>query len=189
MTVCGLAGELLGDPDPPLPYWAFPWAGGLALARYVAEHPAVVADRRVLDVATGSGLCAIVAARAGAAAVRAVDIDPLAEAAVAANARANGVRIAFALGDPLDRPAPACDVILAGDVCYEAPMASRMSGWLREAASAGTLVLIGDPGRRYLPPDLACLASYEVRTSLELEDSDVKPSSVYTFRAEADTRA
>src|SRR4249919_2307916 len=118
MAILQLAGNELGQADPPLPFWAFAWAGGLAVSRYLVDHPAEVAGKRVLDLASGSGLCAIVALRSGAEAVEAVDIDPFSEAAVALNARANGVRIGFSRRDILGEEPPACDVILAGDVCY-----------------------------------------------------------------------
>lgn len=183
MQVCRLAGAELGQKDPPLPYWAFAWAGGLAIARYLADHPDEVAGRRVLDVASGSGLCAIVALRAGAAAAQAVDIDPLSEAAVALNARANGVRIRFRREDLLDAPPPPCDVILAGDVCYEEAMAGRMLTWLGVAERRGIRVLVGDPGRAYLPSDLERIADYRVRTSRELEDAELKDAAVFTIAA------
>jgi predicted nicotinamide N-methyase len=181
MTVMRLSGDELRQSDPPLPFWAFPWAGGLAVARFLVDHPEEVAGRRVLDIASGSGLCAIVALRAGAASVQAVDIDPLSEAAVALNARANGVRVGFSRHDLLGEAPPDCDVILAGDVCYEETMASRMVDWLRLAAGSGTRVLLGDPGRAYLPSDVIHLASYRVNTSRELEDAEIKASAVYTF--------
>jgi predicted nicotinamide N-methyase len=181
MTVCRLAGSELGESDPALPYWAFAWAGGLAIGRYLMDHPDEVAGRRVLDIASGSGLCAIVALRSGAASAHAVDVDPLSEAAVAVNAKANGVRVGFSRRDLLGAPPPECDVILAGDVCYEETMAGRVLGWLRLAANRGTRVLVGDPGRTYLPPDLDRLAAYRVRTSLELENSEIKESAVFTF--------
>jgi predicted nicotinamide N-methyase len=184
MAVMRLAGAELGQPDPPLPFWAFAWAGGLAVARYVFDHPEEVAGRQVIDVASGSGLCAIAALRSGAAEVHAVDIDPLAQAAVALNARANGLRIGFSRRDLLDAPPPACDVILAGDVCYEETMAKRMLDWLRLASRLGARVLVGDPGRAYLPPGLDRLATYRVRTSRELENAEVKESAVYTFPEE-----
>lgn len=171
----------LGLPDADLPYWAFAWAGGLAIARYLVDHPTEVAGLRVVDVASGSGLCAIAALRAGAGSVRAFDVDLLSEAAVAVNARANGVRVGFSLRDPLDEPPPPCDVLLAGDVCYQETMAARMRAWLRVAADGGTRVLLGDPGRPYLPAGLERLATYRVRTSTELEDAEVKESAVYTL--------
>lgn len=181
MTVCALTGAELGQSDPPLPYWAFAWAGGLAVARYLVDHPEEVADRRVLDLGSGSGLCAIAAIHSGAASVLAVDIDPFSEAAVALNARANHVRIGFVRRNLLEDPPPAFDVILAGDVCYEETMAARMLDWLQVAAQTGTRVLVGDPGRRYLPPGLERLATYRVQTSLELENAEIKESAVFTF--------
>jgi predicted nicotinamide N-methyase len=181
MAMMSLAGGELGEEDPGLPFWAFAWAGGLAVSHYLLEHPDDVAGRRVVDIASGSGLCAIVALKSGAAWAHAVDIDPLSEAAVALNARANGVRIGFSRQDLLGAEPPECDVILAGDVCYEETMAARMLDWLRLAASRGTRVLVGDPGRRYLPPGMSPLASYRVRTSHELEDAEMKDAAVYTF--------
>jgi predicted nicotinamide N-methyase len=183
MTVCRLAGTELGLSDPPLPFWAFPWAGGLAIARYLVDHPDEVAGRTVVDLAAGSGLCAIVALRCGAASAEAIDVDPFSEAAVELNARANGVRVGFTSRDLLADGPPDCDVILAGDVCYEETMASRMLAWLRLAADGGTRVLIGDPGRKYLPRDLERVATYPVRTSRELENAEVKQSAVFTFPA------
>jgi predicted nicotinamide N-methyase len=176
-----LAADELGEPDGGLPFWAFAWTGGLGLARYLGEHPEEVTGRAVLDVASGSGLCAIVAARAGARAVRAADIDPLAEAAVSLNARANGVRVGFRLGDVLDGPPPRYDVILAGDVCYEQTMGTRMIAWLRAAAARGVRVLLGDPGRTYLPPGLERVASYRVQTTRELENEALKETSVFAI--------
>ena len=180
-TIWRRAGRELEQPDPALPYWAFAWAGGLAVARFILDRPEEVAGRRVVDIASGSGLCAIVALRAGAATAHAFDVDPLSEAAVAVNARANRVHVGFSRADPLDGPPPECDVILAGDVCYEETMAARVVGWLEQAARDGTRVLIGDPGRTYLPPALERLAVYRVRTSREIEDAEVTESSVFTF--------
>ena len=185
MAICRLAGLELGQPDPPLPFWAFPWAGGLAIARHLVDHPELVAGRRVVDVASGSGLCAIVAARCGAESVVAFDVDPLAEAAATLNARANGVGVVVRRSDPLDRLPPGCDVILAGDVCYEETMAARMIDWLRVATGRGVTVLIGDPHRRYLPADLELVATYRVQTSRELEPSTTTESAVFTIPAEA----
>jgi predicted nicotinamide N-methyase len=181
------AGLEHGLADPPLPFWAFAWSGGLAIARYLLDHPDIVEGRRVLDVATGSGLCAIVAAKLGATDVHGVDIDPLAAAAVAINTRANRVRVTFTGRDLLDDDPPDVDVILAGDVSYEEPMARRMVAWLRRAVADGIPVLLGDPGRRYLPDGLELLAAYQVRTSREIENADVKEASVYRLNA-ADPR-
>jgi len=171
----------LDDAEAPLPYWAFAWGGGLAIASYLREHPEVVAGRRVVDVASGSGLCAIVAMRAGAAAATAIDIDPFAVAAIELNADVAGVRIGAVRHDVLDDlEPPAADVILAGDCWYEAGFAARVTPWLRRASDRGIDVLIGDPGRRYLPTsELTKLASYDVRTTTELEDLDLKRGTVY----------
>ncbi len=181
MTMMQLAGAVLGLEDPPLPFWAFAWAGGLAVSRHLVDHPEEVAGRSVLDVATGSGLCAFVALRMGATTVHAVDVDPLSEAAVSVNARANGARIQFSRRDLLDEPPPPADVIIAGDVCYEESMASRMVSWLGFAARRGTRVLVGDPGRRYLPEDLRRLSTYRVATTREIERTELTTTSVFTF--------
>ena len=173
----------IGDPDAALPYWAFAWGGGLAIARYLADHPDAVAGRRVVDVASGSGLCAIAALRAGASDATGIDIDAFAVAAMDLNARANGVRMARIGRDVLDDEPPDADVVLAGDCWYEAGLAARVTPWLRSARDAGADVLIGDPGRRYLPvDDLEELACYEVRTTTELEDLDRKDARVYRLR-------
>ena len=151
------------------PFWAFAWPGGQALARYVLDEPAVVRGRSVLDFAAGSGLVGVAAAMAGAATTTAADIDPFAAAAIALNAAANGVTIDIIGDDPIDRPS-SWDLVLAGDVCYEQPMAGRATNWLRRLAAAGTEVLLGDPGRSYRPADgLVELARYRVPTSLDLE--------------------
>jgi predicted nicotinamide N-methyase len=172
----------LGAQGVPPPYWAFTWVGGLALARYILDHPAEVAGRRVLDFATGSGLGAIAAMRAGAAGVLAADIDPYSADAVALNAAANEVAVAFTTADLLLGDPPPADLILAGDVCYEGPMATRALAWLQEAHTRGTRVLIGDPGRTYFPrTDLVQLAEYQVPTTRELEDAAVKDVGVFTF--------
>jgi predicted nicotinamide N-methyase len=178
----------LRDADAPLPFWAFAWAGGLALACYLTEHPGVVAGRRVFDFATGSGLVAIASARGGASEVTGSDIDPLAAAAVDVNARANGVRVAFVGRDVLEEPPPDVDVLLAGDTWYEGPLAGRVLPWLRSVAAAGVEVLIGDPGRRYLPTDaLELIATYPVRTTTELEDLALKQGFVYRLRGMGET--
>jgi predicted nicotinamide N-methyase len=171
------------DPDAALPYWAFAWSGGLAIAHYLADHPDAVAGRRVLDLGSGSGLCAMAASAAGAATVTAVDIDRYAVTAVGLNARANGQRVTVVERDLLGDAAPDVDVILAGDCWYESDLADRVMPWLRAARGAGIDVLLGDPRRRYLTTDdLTELASYEVRTTTELEDLDHKRSWVYALR-------
>lgn len=176
----------LGLTGAPIPFWAFAWAGGLALARYVEDHPEEVRGRRVLDFASGSGLVAIAAARAGAAEVVAADIDPFAEVAIERNARANGVRLMFVGRELLDDEPPDVDVLLAADTWYEGPLAARVLPWLRSAAGRGTRVLVGDPGRRYLPADgLDPIADYEVLTTTKLEDRDVVRSRVYVVIDEA----
>ena len=166
----------------PIPFWAFAWAGGLAIARFLQEHPDEMKGRQVVDLATGSGLCAIVAMRAGAAMSTGIDIDPFAEAAVALNARANGVRVGFIGRDVLDEDPPDADVLLAGDTWYEGQLAERVLPWLRQAAANGTRVLVGDPGRRYLPAnDLVQLAAYDVHTTTQLEDRAVLRARVFTL--------
>jgi predicted nicotinamide N-methyase len=172
----------LGVPSAPIPFWAFAWAGGIAVARYVLDRPETVADRVVLDLATGSGLCAIAAMKAGASKATGVDVDPFAEPDVAMNARSNSVRVGFIARDLLDEEPPEVDVILAGDTWYEAPLAERVLPWLRRAAERGTDVLVGDPGRRYLPAtELERVAAYEVHTTTQLEDRDVVTGRVFTI--------
>ena len=174
--------EELGAMGLPPPFWAFAWAGGQALARYVLDNPGIVAGRHVLDFATGSGLVAIAAMKAGAASVLAADIDPFCADAVAINAQENRVAVAFTGRDLLEAPAPKVDVILAGDICYEQPLSGRVQAWLRAAVADGAEVLIGDPGRTYLPKgDLVLIAEYQVETTRELEDHAVKRTGVYRF--------
>jgi predicted nicotinamide N-methyase len=173
-----------GDPDADLPYWAFAWAGGLAIGRYLRERPEAVAGRRVLDLGSGSGLCAIVAMRAGAAEATAADIDPFAVAAIELNARANRCRVTLVRRDLLDEEPPDVDVVLAGDCWYDARLAERVLPWLHRARSRGVDVLVGDPGRRYLPTaELVELASYEVHTTTELEDLERRQGRVFTLPA------
>ncbi|MBN8939220.1 MAG: methyltransferase [Rhizobiales bacterium] len=171
--------EELGAIGLPPPFWAFAWAGGQALARYVLDHPDSVAGKTVLDVATGSGLVAIAAAKAGAAHIHAVDIDAFAEVAVALNAAENGVAIAASTLDPTGSD-DGWNVILAGDICYQRDMTEAMLGWLGPLAEAGRTVLIGDPGRTYLPRDrLEKLAEYEVPVTRALEDLEIKRTGVW----------
>lgn len=174
------------DPDAALPYWAFAWGGGLAIAHYLRDHPEAVAGRRVFDLASGSGLCAVAAMEAGASSVIAADIDPFAVAACGLNARANGHRVTTLHDDVLDEGPPDVDVVLAGDCWYEARLAERVLPWLQRVRDLGIEVLVGDPGRRYLPTDaLEEVATYEVRTTTELEDLEYKVGHVYTVRRAA----
>ncbi len=161
------------------PYWAFPWAGGQALARHLLDRPGIVRGRRVLDFATGSGLVAIAAARAGAASVAAADVDPFCRAAVLLNAELNGVRIEFREGDPRGEERPGVDVVLAGDVFYERALAEGALRWLRALAARGVRVLAGDAGRAYAPTaGLVEVAVHEVPTTVEIEDGPVRRARV-----------
>ncbi len=162
---------MLGEDRPP-PFWAFAWLGGQALARYVLDHPDEVAGKRVLDLASGSGLVALAAARAGAAQVTAVDVDPHSADAVALNAGLNDLAVEFVLADLLDGPPPDADVILAGDVCYDRDMTPRVLAWLERFSGR---VLLGDPGRAYLPQTgFIEVGSYDVPTTRALEGVEVK---------------
>lgn len=177
-----LTEEELGAMGLPPPFWAFAWAGGQALARWLLDHPDQVAGKRVIDLATGSGLVGIAAMKAGAASVLAADIDPFCAAAVAANARSNEVEIAFTDANLLDAPPPPADLICAGDVFYEKPMAEAVMVWLKQAQANGTRVIVGDPGRTYFPKSgLTLLAEYTVPTTRELEDQEVKRSRVWSL--------
>lgn len=170
--------ELAAEGIPP-PYWAFAWAGGQALARWVLDHPDSVRGRHVLDFASGSGLSAIAAAKAGAGEVIANEIDAFATTAIALNMRANDVRIECVLEDVVGRD-EGWDVVLAGDVCYEREMSARVFDWLLGLSARGATVLIGDPGRTYLPKsNLEDLASYDVQTTRELEDRELRRTRVW----------
>jgi predicted nicotinamide N-methyase len=177
-----LTEERLGELGLAPPFWAFAWAGGQAVARYLLDHPHEARGKAVLDFASGSGLCAIAAMLAGADRVLACDIDPLCRAAIALNAEANGVVVSSTIADLLDAPPPAVALILAGDICYEQPVAERALAWLQAAHGAGARVLIGDPGRAYFPKQgLTRLADYQVPTTRELEDFAIKRTGVWTF--------
>lgn len=177
-----LTEEELGEMGLPPPFWAFAWAGGQGLARWLLDNPAEVAGKRVLDLAAGSGLVGIAAMGAGAAAVLCADIDPFCAAAVALNATANGVTLAFTDADLLDAAPPEADVICAGDVFYEQPMAGRVLAWLTEAAGRGSRILVGDPLRTYFPKSgFDLLTEYSVPTTRELEDNAVKRTRVWTL--------
>ena len=181
-TIWRMTEEELGEMGVPPPFWAFAWAGGQALARWLLDNPDAVAGKRVLDFATGSGLVGVAAMKSGAADVLCADIDPFSGAAVALNAVANGVTLGFTGVDLLEGPPPPVDVICAGDICYEQPLAGRVLDWLRQARAAGTRVLIGDPGRTYFPrTGLKLLAEYSVPTTRELEDFEIKRSGVWAL--------
>ncbi|GAA0531167.1 putative nicotinamide N-methyase [Rhizomicrobium palustre] len=163
------------------PYWAFAWAGGQALARYVLDHADEIGVKgaSVLDFGAGSGLVAIAAAKAGAAKVLAADIDPFAAAAMVVNAKDNGVVLGTTCEDVIGH-AGSWTLILVGDMCYERPLAERLLAWLTAETKAGATVLIGDPGRNYFPKSgITKLATYEVPTSRDLEDRDMRVTSVY----------
>jgi predicted nicotinamide N-methyase len=177
-----LTEEELGAMGVPPPFWAFAWAGGQGVARWLLDHPEEARGREVVDLATGSGLVGIAAAKCGAAAVLGADIDPFCAAAVALNAEANGVRIDFTETDLLAGLPPDVELICAGDVFYEKPLAERAHAWLERAHRNGARVLLGDPGRSYFDRrGLKQLAEYCVATTRELEDAEVKKTGVWTF--------
>ncbi len=164
----------------PPPYWAFAWVGGQAMARYLLDTPSVVAGNRVLDFAAGCGIGAIAAALAGAAAVDAAEIDPVAAAAIRLNAETNRTAIGITTEDVLAGGDCRWDVVMAGDVCYERPMAEAVFAWLRRCAASGADVLMADPGRAYLPrTGLMKVAAYVIPCSLELEDRTSREVTVY----------
>jgi predicted nicotinamide N-methyase len=165
----------------PPPFWAFAWAGGQGLARYILDNPETVAGKRVLDFASGSGLVAIAAKMAGAAHVLAADIDPWTRTAVTLNAAENGVEIGFTGENQIGLRVDA-EVVLAGDVFYDRDFAAALVPWFTALADAGKVVLVGDPGRSYLPKErLEKLAVYEVPVTRALEDSEVKKTTVWRF--------
>jgi predicted nicotinamide N-methyase len=174
--------EELGAMGLPPPFWAFAWAGGQALARYVLDHADFVQGKQVLDFASGSGLVAIAAAKAGAAEVTASDIDAFAIAAIGANSAENGVAIVPRL-ENLIGVDDGWDVVLAGDIAYEKDFAGAAMDWLSSLARRGATVLVGDPRRSYLPLDrLDCVIEYSVPVTRELEDSEIKRTGVFHFR-------
>jgi predicted nicotinamide N-methyase len=164
----------------PPPYWAFAWAGGQALARYILDHPETVHDKTVLDFGAGSGLVAIAAMKAGARGATAAEIDDFAAAAIGLNAAINDVAVAIECADVIGRSPAPWDMILVGDMCYERPLAERLTAWLRALVRDGATVLLGDPGRTYLPKEgLAPIARYTVPTPLDLEDRTEREGVVW----------
>jgi predicted nicotinamide N-methyase len=178
--IWALSEEELKSLGLPPPYWSYAWAGGQALARYLLDHPQEVAGRRVIDFATGSGVVAIAAVLAGAADVLASDIDPFCEAAAGLNAELNAVSFGFTGANLLTAPAPAADLILAGDVWYRGGLAEDVMRWLKAARAAGARVVLGDPGRIHFPKDgVVRLAEYAVPTIGALEGADVMGAVVW----------
>nr|WP_312139087.1 methyltransferase [Brevundimonas sp.] len=177
-----LTEEELGEMGLPPPFWAFAWAGGQALARWLLDNPYECSGKSVVDLATGSGLVGIAAALKGATSVLAADIDPFCEAAVKVNATANSVALDFTDTNLLQSPPPLVDLICAGDVFYDRDMATAVLSWLTAARANGTRVLVGDPGRNHFPKTgLTFLAEYTVPTTRELEDNEVKRSRVWAL--------
>lgn len=182
VTLWQLTEEQLGELGLPPPFWAFAWAGGQALARYVLDHPETVRGKSVMDVASGSGLVAIAAMKAGATATLAIDIDAFASHAATLNAELNDVRLETSDADPVGLPTVA-DVILVGDLFYDRDLAPRVLTWLIEQQATGKTVLIGDPGRTYLPRDkLEQIAAYDIPVTRALEDAEVKRAAVWKLR-------
>ena len=175
--------ELEAEGVPP-PYWAFAWAGGQALARYVLDNREIVRGKSVLDFGAGSGLVGLAAMKAGAAAVLCADTDAFAAAAIGLNAEANDVALAVTTNDIIGTNGD-WQIILVGDMCYERPLAERLLTWLKERANAGATVLLGDPGRSYFPKTgVTQRALYRVQTTRELEDREIRETGVYALHAE-----
>lgn len=175
--------EELAEAGLPPPFWAFAWAGGQGLARHILDHPGLVRGRRVFDFASGSGLVAIAAAMAGAAAVTANEIDPFGPAAIALNAAENGVALSILAEDRIGDPLAGFDTVLAGDVFYDRAMTERVWPWLKALAASGRSVLVGDPGRAYRPAEgLVALATYSVPVTRALEDGEIKRTTVLAVR-------
>ncbi|OBQ95447.1 methyltransferase [Mesorhizobium sp. AA23] len=173
--------EELAEIGLPPPFWAFAWAGGQGLARYVLDHPATVQGKRVLDFASGSGMVAIAALKAGAAEVTAADIDPFCATVIALNLEANGVKADFLDADSIGTD-DGWDLVLAGDVFYDKPLAERLTPWFTSLKARGADILVGDPGRAYLPKTgLQSLAVYQVPVTRVLEDAEVKRTTVWRW--------
>lgn len=172
--------ETLRRHDLPVPFWAFAWPGSIALARYLLDNPGTVAGRRVLDFGAGSGLAAIAAMRSGASSAVAIDIDRFAITSVGLNAGLNDVAVEARYAEVIGDPLADVDVILAGDICYERPLAERAHVWFRDLVRAGKTVLLADPGRNFLLTDgLAEIYRLEVPTSRDLEDQDVRSTALW----------
>ena len=170
----------LKEGDLPPPFWAFAWPGGQGMSRYILDNPELVRGKRVVDFAAGCGIAAIAAMKAGAKSVLAVDIDRLALEAIKLNAENNQVVVAVSEGIDLTKPYTKADVIFAGDICYQQAMSTTLTRWLRLCVERGTLVLIADPGRAYVPREgMVKVASHDVPTSLDLEDQEMRTVTVW----------
>lgn len=175
--------EELGEMNIPPPYWAFAWAGGQALARYILEHRDLAAGKRVIDLGAGSGIAGIAAACAGASHVLAADVDQFSSSAVRLNAEANGLVVEPTDRDLLATAPPDTDLLLIADMFYEKTLAERVLAFAEAAASAGAVVLVGDPQRSYFPTDrFERVASYSVPVTRELEDAEIKKTAVWRLR-------
>jgi len=171
--------EELAQNGLPPPFWAFAWAGGQALSRYIMDHSSVVTGKTVLDFGAGSGMVGIAALKANASSVLSADIDAFAIAACKLNAEVNKVSLLVTCDDIIGSD-QGWDVVLVGDMCYEQPLSQRIEIWLRSLVARGALVLIGDPGRTYLPRHgMEKIVAYAVKTTRELEDMDVRNTSVW----------
>lgn len=176
----------IANREAPPPYWAFPWAGGLALARHLLDHPAVVAGRRVFDLGSGSGLVAIAALKAGAAEATAAEVDPFGVAAIGLNATANEVAVRVVSADVTGGAAPEADVVTVGDLFYDALLAARVTAFLDRSLAGGAVVLVGDPGRAYLPRErLRLVAEYATSDVGEVENAPLKTTGVFAFQSKS----
>jgi predicted nicotinamide N-methyase len=172
--------EELGEIGLAPPFWAFAWAGGQALARYILDHPEFIHGKSAVDLASGSGLVALAAMKAGAVSVLAADIDPFAASAMRLNAELNGVVLEVTTENLLQTPPPKADFLLVGDLFYEKELAQRVLGWLEQGREQGSRILVGDPGRSYFPKDrFEKCAEYMVPVTRELEDSEIKRTAVW----------
>ena len=175
-----LTEERLKQNGLPPPYWAFAWPGGQGMARYILDHPEIVRGKHVLDFAAGSGIGAIAAMKVGAQSAGAIEIDPMAHAAVRLNAECNGVTVENIDEVDMEKPPRNTDVIIAGDVCYQQAMSAKLMRWLWLCKEKGVRIFMADPGRAYVPHEgLTERARYEVPTSRDLEDSDIRTVIVW----------
>ncbi len=175
-----LTEERLREGDLPPPFWAFAWPGGQGMARYILDNPDLVRGKRIVDFGAGSGIAAIAAMQAGAKSALAVDIDTLALTSITLNAELNNVKVDIAEGLDLEKPYTKADIIFAGDICYQQSMSTKLTRWLYLCIAKGVVAYIADPGRAYVPHDgLTKLTSYDVPTSRDLEDQDMRVVSVW----------